>query len=181
MGPSFGFGLRGVDGVTGLAFNAGGARSGGPNFVPLNQASFADGFTVVVAFDDERWTISLTGLEDAAGNPVNGGTGLFADIGFQFEDFTDTMRVSATTQGPAGVLDLASVTVVQAPITDTDGDGLTDAYELANGLNPDDGTDAALDNDADGGPDGLSNLREFMAGTDPQDSDSDDDGLLDGQ
>ncbi len=64
---------------------------------------------------------------------------------------------------------------------DTDGDGIPDSYESANGLNPDDITDGGVDNDAEGGPDGLSNLQEFMAGTNPQDADSDDDGLLDGQ
>lgn len=63
---------------------------------------------------------------------------------------------------------------------DTDGDGMPDAYEIDNGLdiNID---DSAIDNDADGGPDGLTNLEEFNAGTNPQDSDSDNDGLLDGE
>jgi hypothetical protein len=51
---------------------------------------------------------------------------------------------------------------------DSDGDGLPDAWELANGLNPNDPNDA--DGDADG--DGLSNRKEYMAGTfafDPND------------
>jgi hypothetical protein len=47
--------------------------------------------------------------------------------------------------------------------TDTDGDGMPDAWELAHGLNPDDLTDAARDDDGDG----FSNLQEFLAGTDP--------------
>ena len=63
---------------------------------------------------------------------------------------------------------------------DTDGDGLPDSYEVANGLDPN-VDDAALDNDSDGGADGLTNLQEFNAGTDPQDSDTDDDGLSDGE
>ncbi|MGJ8725768.1 MAG: sulfatase-like hydrolase/transferase [Roseibacillus sp.] len=63
---------------------------------------------------------------------------------------------------------------------DSDDDGMPDNYEVANGLNPN-VNDAAIDDDAVGGADGLTNLEEYSAGTDPQDSDSDDDGLNDGQ
>jgi uncharacterized repeat protein (TIGR01451 family) len=59
---------------------------------------------------------------------------------------------------------------------DDDNDQLSDAYELANQLDPRDAADAALDGDMDG----LSNLAEANAGTDPNDSDSDDDGINDG-
>lgn len=48
---------------------------------------------------------------------------------------------------------------------DVDDDGMPDAWELANGLDPDSGADAALDADGDGQP----NLAEFHAGTDPRD------------
>jgi len=62
---------------------------------------------------------------------------------------------------------------------DTDEDGIPDWYELANGLNVN-VDDADDDNDAGEGPDGLTNLQEFQLGTDPQNPDSDEDGLLDG-
>ena len=49
---------------------------------------------------------------------------------------------------------------------DSDGDGIPDEWEEANGLNPIVATDAAEDSDNDG----LSNLAEYYAGTDPQDA-----------
>jgi hypothetical protein len=51
-----------------------------------------------------------------------------------------------------------------APL-DGDEDGMLDAWEQANGLDPANPADAALDADTDG----LTNLEEFQAGTDPQD------------
>lgn len=58
---------------------------------------------------------------------------------------------------------------------DSDNDGLPDDYESANGLNLLDAADALLDFDGDG----LSNLEEFQAGTNPNLADSDGDGLPD--
>ncbi|MFD2268065.1 ImpA family metalloprotease, partial [Vibrio thalassae] len=52
---------------------------------------------------------------------------------------------------------------------DTDSDGLTDAYELAWNLNPDSDLDGA---DVDSDNDGVSNLEESLAGSDPLDSTS---------
>ena len=51
-----------------------------------------------------------------------------------------------------------------AALSDTDGDGISDGWESAHGLDPA-VNDAALDADADG----STNLAEFRAGTDPQD------------
>ncbi len=48
---------------------------------------------------------------------------------------------------------------------DTDGDGMPDYWEIANGFNPLDPSDAALDADGDG----LTNLQEFLGGTNPHD------------
>ncbi len=82
------------------------------------------------------------------------GTGLslhrLSETGFG-NDATNWMA-STPTPGPV------------AAAFDTDGDGLPDAWEIANGfdrLNP---ADASLDSDGDG----LTNLQEFQLGTDPR-------------
>ena len=59
--------------------------------------------------------------------------------------------------------------------TDADGDGLPDWWETLYGLDPDDHADAAEDPDGDG----LTNLEEYRAGTDPLSPDTDGDGLPD--
>ena len=59
---------------------------------------------------------------------------------------------------------------------DEDEDGMPNGWENDNGLNPTDPTDAAGDLDGDG----LTNLDEYLQGTDPQSIDSDNDGMPDG-
>ncbi len=65
---------------------------------------------------------------------------------------------------------------VQIASADTDGDGIPDDYEIANGLNPNNPNDANEDPDRDG----LTNLQEFKLGTNPRNADTDGDGLKDG-
>lgn len=58
---------------------------------------------------------------------------------------------------------------------DIDGDGMPDAWEAANGLNPYDPEDGSADPDGDG----LANAQEYAAGTDPGKADTDGDGVSD--
>src|SRR5262249_30252533 len=60
--------------------------------------------------------------------------------------------------------------------TESHGDGMTDGCEIAHGFNKDDPSDAAKDADGDG----LTNLQEFLLGTDPRNPDTDGDGVPDG-
>lgn len=59
---------------------------------------------------------------------------------------------------------------------DSDADGMPDDWETANGLKPNDPSDATQDLDRDG----LTNLEEYQHGTNPQVADTDGDGLSDG-
>ncbi|MBI2442220.1 MAG: hypothetical protein HYV35_12730 [Lentisphaerae bacterium] len=59
---------------------------------------------------------------------------------------------------------------------DADGDQMPDAWEIKFGLSETNAADALIDSDADG----LTNLWEYAAGSDPLNQDSDADGIFDG-
>ena len=125
------------------------------------------------------WTSDLLNPGNTLGSPLsllldiqalNGGTPL---LGRQIR-ITRT-NDAASTGDDANILALGEVVITGGSRPDGDSDGMADAFETANGLNP-----AVNDGAGDADSDGSSNLAEYEKGTNPQDSDSDNDGLLDG-
>ncbi|MCL4298836.1 MAG: hypothetical protein KJ077_24070 [Anaerolineae bacterium] len=82
--------------------------------------------------------------------------------------------IAAASPAPTTKPELQAIIDGVNQASDTDSDGMSDDWELDNGLDPlvDDAGD-----DPDG--DGLTNLEEYQAGTNPQSSDSDNDGISD--
>lgn len=103
----------------------------------------------------------------------------FTVSGLKFTNFSDVSSAShlfLETNWFAAAWDDKTIEILSAT-QDSDGDGMSDAWENTYGLNPSDDSDASGDLDSDG----LSNLQEFNNGTNPSDTDSDGDGYYDGE
>ena len=94
-----------------------------------------------------------------------------------FQDLShDGTGDSDVIQGPDSLTDLVEYEYGTNPLhSDSDGDGMSDDWEILYGLNPLDKEDAETDVDQDT----LSARDEYEIGTNPNDPDTDDDGLSD--
>lgn len=153
IGPSFGLvidgGNRGGPYVVAPGGFGSSAFQDTPAFGTTTSASINDGFTVVLTISSSGWQFGISGLQNASGGAITGGSGSWTDVPFAFSSYSSGMRVAFTTQGSGGgALDLARVSVTQSsgtvppdpdPVTtfvDSDGDGYRDQAETALGSNP---------------------------------------------
>jgi hypothetical protein len=145
-------------------------------FTPASTVS-VDGDRTVTATFVKQWNLALE-ARPAGGGEVTG-AGLYDEgapvtisavpaEGFRFLRWVGDEMVSGanTLQVTVTLVQPTELAAEFAPLAeDEDGDGIRDAWERENGLDPEDPEDANLDADADG----QSNLEEFVALTDPRD------------
>ncbi|MFP6874492.1 MAG: hypothetical protein VCA55_13410 [Verrucomicrobiales bacterium] len=110
---------------------------------------------------DSAWYLSYTYTADASGM-----------LAIRFD-----VQNSGVVQGNPGSFHLYGLTNQVIDTDDADGDGLTDSFELEH-TDPQSATALNAADDLDN--DGLTNLQEFENRTDPNNADSDGDGLEDG-
>lgn len=127
------------------------------------------------------------------------GTGLLGLNDFVFTDLggmtANTYVLISTTSGITGTLDpanrLGTIGSISGALqingnnleftVDSDLDGMPDSYELANTVPPSaTGLDPNADTENGGAGDGLTNIQEYLRGTNPNNPDTDADGFLDG-
>ena len=121
-------------------------------------------FTVRLDFTAKRWDLYANGALVAVDVP--------------FRDATRSALGTFVVHGHptvAGGFDYFFAAATNPLFADADKDGIDDAWELQNGLNP-----SVNDRNGDIDGDGLSNLREFQLGTRANVADTDGDGMPDG-
>lgn len=125
------------------------------------MASFADGTVKDV-------TAAATGTQYTVSNPS---IATVSADGFVTAVSSGTVVIQAVNEGRQGIA------TIQVLIAGASHGGIPDSWAIAHGLDPNDPAMPFEDPDHDG----LTNLQEFQNGTDPNNPDTDGDGLTDGQ
>ncbi len=146
--------------------------SSGPNVsisAPAQVSLADDDFEVSWdAPDATNWRFSVGGVEQSTGAGISGSATV------HIPSYTTTLELLVEAQD--NLDNPGSELVSTQVVADLDEDGMDDDWERDNGFNWNEPDDASGDPDSDG----LTNLGEFQADTDPSDPDSDGDGLNDG-
>lgn len=129
---------------------------------PLTQTAWLGGTVTFSVTATGEGPLTYRWLHDH--QPVAGQTGPTLTLDNLKSGDAGEYQAEVTNAG-GSVLSAVAQLTVENPEADTDGDGLSDGWEIQNGFNRNDPTDAAGDPDEDG----WTNLQEFIAGTNPRD------------
>jgi hypothetical protein len=161
-------------------------NNGFANFTDSGQLIGSDGGNDVSLFDIDGDGLPEALVANTGPNKLwlNDGTGAFTDSGQVFGNATTFGLAVGDLDGDLdpdayfandGANEIWLLNQLEPGEVDTDGDGAFDGWEIANGFDPLDDADGALDPDGDG----LTNAEEFDADSDPLVADSDFDGMPD--